>query len=94
MEWCLDTDDYAKDTTKQFTAAGQTLNPRHTIDAILGLNARNGGKSRFIVKLIAEIQLIKRARNEFRNRKWFLIKSPPADAHKGTLLDPHAQPCH
>lgn len=42
LEWFLDTEDYAKDTN---IAAGQTLTPRHTIDAILGLNARNGGET-------------------------------------------------
>lgn len=31
-----------KDTARKFGPGGQTLTPRHTIDAILGLNNRNG----------------------------------------------------
>jgi len=31
-----------KDNARKFGAGGQTLTPRHTIDAILGLKNRNG----------------------------------------------------
>lgn len=36
---------FLKDTAKKFGPGGQTLTPRHTIDAILGLNnCENGGR--------------------------------------------------
>lgn len=35
-------DTFIKDTARKFGPGGQTLTPRHTIDAILGLSARNG----------------------------------------------------
>lgn len=37
-----DSNDLLKDNARKFGSGGQTLTPRHTIDAILGLKNRNG----------------------------------------------------
>lgn len=37
-----DSNDLVKDNARKYGSGGQTLTPRHTIDAILGLKNRNG----------------------------------------------------
>ena len=44
---CVDAEGGIKDTTRRYTSTNQTMTPRHTIDAILGLKNRqqmNDGK--------------------------------------------------